>query len=95
MDPSVKSILTSVLLGVAAGAAGWMAKQGFIPAGDQSVISADIVSAVFGAGALAVGWYKARINTQNAMIKTINGIDNGVKVVPETSPTPAVNTTQK
>ncbi len=38
-----------------------------------------------------VAAWSAYTNTQDAKIKSVNAQDNGVKVVPKTSPTPAVD----
>lgn len=95
MDPQVKSILTSVLLGVATGVAGWAANRGLIPNGDQSVIANDLVTAVSGAIAAGLAYYKTRQVTPKALIQTVNSQDNGVKVVDAAAPVLAVNEPQK
>ena len=49
---------------------------------------ADIVTTVAGVAVTAlIGWYKARQNSQSAMIQAVNAADNGVKVVPVNSTT--------
>ena len=90
MDPQLKSILTSVLLGISTGVAGWAANRGLIPNGDQSVIANDLVTAVSGGIAAVLAWYKTRQVSQPAMIQAVNAADNGVKVVASTSTAPIV-----
>lgn len=86
--PQIKSILTSILLMGSTSVAAWAAHNGLIPSGDQSVIANDLVMAASTGVAALLAWYKARANSQSAMIATINKTDNGVKVVADTVPAP-------
>lgn len=86
MDPQIKSILTSVGLGLASAAIGWAVKQGYISAADQSADANYLVGAVGVLVAAAIGWYKTRSVTPKAMIEHINATDNGLKVVSASVP---------
>jgi hypothetical protein len=91
MDPQLKSILTTVAGYAATGIAAWAASKGLIPSADQSSFANDIV--MIGAGAVAAGlaWYKTRSHTPTAQIAAVNTANNGVKVVPATAMTPAID----
>jgi hypothetical protein len=91
MDPQIKSILTSVVMSIAMAATGWAVNQGVIPSADQSVIANDLVVAVGVVVTGLVGWYKARQQSQTALIKAVNTAPNGVKVVAAVSTSPQVN----
>ena len=100
IDPQLKSIMTSIALAASTSVAAWAANKGLIPGGDQSVIANALVTAAFSGLALAIGWYKQRqqspaaliaASTPTALIEAVNAQNNGVKVVPSTSPTPCVN----
>jgi len=91
MDPQLKSLLTSVLLASFTSAAVWAANRGLIPSEDQSVIANDLVTFVLGGGAAILTWYKAREHSPSKQIEAVNKAKNGVKVVPESSPTPAIS----
>lgn len=90
MDPQLKSILTSILLAIATSATTWGVAHGLVPAADQNVIANDIVTFIFGAVSALLAWYKTRQHTPTAQIAAVNDADNGVKVVPATSPAPTV-----
>jgi predicted phage tail protein len=91
MDPQLKSILTTIVGSVAAAVAASAATHGWINTSQTSAFT-DILVTVAGALVTAgVGWYKARQNTQKAMIQNINAADNGVKVVSAEAPVQAVN----
>ena len=91
MDPQLKSALTS-LGAIATGAvATWAVSKGLITSADQATVAGALLaigSAVVGVGLV---WFKSRQLSQTAMIQAINAAPNGVKVVPNDSPTPAVN----
>ena len=91
MDPQTKSILTSIALAGATSIAGYAASKGLIPSGDQSVLANDLVTLVSGLVAAGLAWYKSRQHTQTALIAAVNNADNGVKVVSNASPGPAVD----
>jgi len=92
LDPMTKSAITSVLLVGASWVTAWGAAHGLIPAADVSAITNDIVAAVGVALMALFAIVKMRAQSQSAMIQAINSDKtNGVKVVPETSPTPPVN----
>ncbi len=91
MDPQVNSILTSIGLAVASSVAAYAASKGLIPSADQNTIANDLVTLGGGLAAAGLAWYKARQNSQKAMINKINAADNGVKVVSEKAPAPSVD----
>ncbi len=66
---------------VASGAATWAVTKGIIPADQQGAFANYIIA--FGGYAVTagLGWWKARRNTQEALIKTVNASPNGVIVV--------------
>ena len=87
MDPQLKSVLTTIAATLSASVAGAAATHGVIHS-DQQAAFADIVTTVAGVAVTAlIGWYKARQNSQSAMIQAVNAADNGVKVVPVNSTT--------
>ena len=94
MDPQLKSALTS-LGAIATGAvATWAVSKGLITR--PTPTTADpVAGALLAIGSAVVGvglvWFKSRQLSQTAMIQAINAAPNGVKVVPNDSPTPAVN----
>ena len=92
MDPTTKSLLTSFAAIVAGGIAAWAAKSGLIPSGDQSVVTNDLVSALFGGIAILLAWWKSRSHTKDAQIAAVNAADNGAKVVPNTPATANIPT---
>ena len=91
LDPMTKSAVTSVLLVGASWVTAWGAAHGLIPVADESVITNDIVSGV-GVALMALFIIaKLRAQTKNALIKAVNDSDNGAKVMPETTPGPALD----
>lgn len=91
MDPQVNSAITSVLLVIAGSATAILVKDGIISAGDQGSFTSDIAAIIMAIITAAIGWYKANTLSQNSMIKSVNAADNGVKVVPDSSPTSPVS----
>ena len=91
MDPQTKSILTSVGMALSTAVATWAASKGLIPSADQSTLANDLLMTASVAVTAGIGWYKAHMNSQAAMIKVINDTPNGVKVVAATAPSPQVN----
>ena len=91
MDPQIKSILSSVGLALATSVAGYAVHAGIVPSDDQSVLANQLVLLASGFIGAGLAWYKARQVSQAVMIQQINAADNGVKVVPSTSPSPPVN----
>ena len=81
MDPQVKSTLTSILMLGAGAVATWAANKGIIPNGDQPVLTNELVTVAFGLIAAGIAWYKARSQSQTALIAAVNNANNGVKVV--------------
>jgi len=61
----------------------WEVAQG-VPASSASVIAGGLVTAASAA-------LSAFASKENVKISAINTADNGVKVVPNTSPTPSIN----
>ena len=94
MDTQTKSLIGSLLLGVAGMATGWLASHNIIPAADVSADTATIAAFVTFAAGAAVAWYKHQQASQTSMIQAVNAAPNGVKVVPESSPTPSVSAPQ-
>lgn len=90
MDGQTKSILTSIMMGLATGAAGWLASHGLIPNGDQATIANDLTLAALGGFTMIVLWWKQRQHTPAALIAQVNHADNGVKVVADTTTAPTV-----
>ncbi len=95
MNPQIKSILTSVLLAGATAATTWGAAHGIIPNEDQTGAANLIVTIALGVISAGIGYYKQRQVTPTNLIKSVNAADNGVKVVPTTSPTPPVQAPMK
>lgn len=91
MDPQLKSVLTTILLGLMTSLAGAGASHGIIPASDVTSYANMGVTLALGAGAALIGWYKARQSSPAALIDAVNKGDNGVKVVPATAPVSPVN----
>lgn len=94
MDPQSKSLLTSLVLGVAGIATGYLASHNIIPAADVTTDTAIVGSFLTLAGGAAIAWYKTHQVSQPAMIQAVNKADNGVKVVPDdarSAPIAAVN----
>jgi hypothetical protein len=91
MDPQLKSVLTSILM-TGAGALGTFAvSHGVIPSEDATSFANIVVSILLWLITAALGWYKTRQVTPAAAIQQVNAQDNGVKVVPATSPGTPVN----
>lgn len=84
-NPQNNSLLTSMALGAAGIAAGWLASHNIIPAADVTTDTAVIGSFVLLAGGAAIAWYKRLQVSQRAMIKSVNQSNNGVVVVPAVS----------
>ncbi len=84
IDPVLHSSLTSMGMVVASGAATWAVTKGIIPADQQGAFANYIIA--FGGYALTagLGWWKARRNTQESLIKSVNAAPNGVTVVATT-----------
>ena len=97
MDTQTKSLIGSLLLGVAGMATGWLASHNIIPPADVSADTATIAAFVtFTAGA-AVAWYKHQQASQTSMIQAVNAAPNGVKVVADdarSAPIATVNSPQ-
>lgn len=92
MDPEVKSMIGTALLGVSTTVATYAAARGIIPGGDQATVANDLVSVALFAIAGLIGWYKKRQSSLAVVIPAINADKtNGVKVVDERSPSPAVS----
>ena len=96
MTGPLGSIIGSVALWVAGALVMWLSQHGVVSpdqaAQDTTVISGLLVSGVTVAASAALVWWKSQQNTQTAVITAVNNDKtNGVKVVPETSPTPAVS----
>jgi hypothetical protein len=72
MDPQLKSILTSVALAIATAIASWAASHGLVPDQDQGTVANDLVTALFGAAAMGLAWYKSREHTPTAQIAAVN-----------------------
>jgi len=83
LDPQLKSVITSVLMLGAGAIATWFAKSGIISANDIPAFTAWLVAAMGTFGAFVILWWKARANSQAAMMKAINAAPNGASVVPE------------
>ena len=91
MDPTLKSIISTVAAGTAASAATWAATVGIIPASSESTITNALVALVLYVIALAIAWWKSRAHTPTALIAAVNSGVNGVKVVASSSPGAQVN----
>lgn len=103
MNPRLKSVLTSILMTLMSVAATWAVSHGIIPAQDQASAENIGVSILLAAATGLTWWYKQRQFAPGVMVQTINKADlaqviqainradNGVKVVPEGSPTAEVN----
>ena len=95
MNPQIQSMLTSLGMLAATSIATMAVTKGIIPGSDQASFANDLVS-VAGYGLTALlAWWKTRQVTpaamvkalpQEAMIKSINETNNGVKVVASTEP---------
>lgn len=81
MDPQLKSILGSVGLGAAMALTGWMVKQGYISAADQSADANYLLAAAGVVVAGLIGWYKTHQVSQPVMMKAVNAAPNGATVV--------------
>lgn len=91
MDPQLKSVLTSAGMLAAGGVATWAASHGFVGQDDEANLTNALVTVGSAAIAGAFAWWKARSNSQPALIKAVNQSDNGVKVVASSAPAPQVN----
>ena len=100
MDPQIQSVLTSVALSLATAVATWASTLGIVPSADKDSFANILVSVFLWLVTAAIGWYKTRALSQKAMIQAlpqtamiqaINAADNGVKVVLQSAPAPAVN----
>ena len=96
MNPAQSSILTSIGMVLSSAIATWAATHGIIHASDQLPIT-DAIATVLGAAATgALGWYKTRTVTPQAMIDAVNSpYVPGRKVVSEGGVSPKVNTPLK
>jgi uncharacterized protein (UPF0333 family) len=81
MDPQLKSVLTSVGLGLASSVAAWAATKGFISSDQQSALASSLLTVAGAIVAAGFAWYKTRQVTQPAMIQAVNKADNGVTAV--------------
>jgi len=90
MDPILKSTLTSVLMTGAGSLATVAVTNGVIPGSEHDSAANIIVSLMLWAITAGIGWYKRQQHTPQANLDAINVPKNGLKVVPDMSPTPAV-----
>jgi hypothetical protein len=81
MNPQAKSILTSVLMGLATSVATWAATVGIIPSSQESTIANALVAGLLYLIAGVLVWYKQRSHNQTNLIAAVNNADNGLKVV--------------
>ena len=98
MDPQLKSVFTTLGMTLATSAATAAASHGYIHSADTAPVADAIVTAVGALITAGLGWYKAHQVSPAVLIQTVNQQPNGVKVVPATAPTEAVNapvTTEK
>lgn len=91
MNPQLKSLLTSLLMGAATTAAAWASAHNVIPGADQATLANDLVAAALWAITVGIAWLKTRAHTPVAQIAAVNNAPNGVKVVSESEPAPQVN----
>ena len=92
MNPQLQSVLTSIGMTAATAATTWGVAHGLVPGADQASISNALVTLGLAVVTGLIGWWKARQNSQSAMIQAVNKADNGVKVVPAS--TPAITVTE-
>lgn len=91
IDPEVKSLLTTFLGYAATGLATWATGIGIVPNADRASFINIVVAAVLWLIAAAIGWYKKKANSKDSMIKAVNAVQNGVKVVASDGPGAVVN----
>ena len=94
INPTV-SLIGSGALFAAGALVGWLATHNIIPAADVTQDTAVVASILVGAIGAGVGYFKMKQAAPDALIKQVNAdLTNGVKVVPVSSPTPAVPVSQ-
>lgn len=95
MDQVTKSLLTSAAGILASSIVGFAVNKAWITADQGAALTSNLSAIFLGAGAAiaagVIAWVHSRQVTQPAMIQAVNAANNGVKVVPSTSPTPAVS----
>lgn len=81
-NPQNNSLLTSLALGAAGIATGYLAENHIIPAADVTTDTAMIGAFITFALGVGVALYKRAQVSQRAMMKSVNQTNNGVVVVP-------------
>ena len=82
------SLVRQILMFVA----GLLITKGWLSSNNATALVTDVVTAIGSIAAAAPIVWGIYAHTQTAMIKSVNDADNGVKVVPNSSPTPPVST---
>ena len=92
MNPQVTSALTTLVVAALSSAGTWLVVKGVLTPDQANALAPELTAIVPVLGAIALGWWKSQQHTPTALVDAVNSAAvPGVKVVAQSSPSPAVD----